>query len=384
MSKEIQAHIDINRAIRECIQSGVLLEEYYIPHKIDATWNVYLSERNRAKTTTWLLVGLACYVQTGTVTHYIRTSERMIAESKISTIYDTIRKSGYISILSAGKWNSIRYLRTRREWRLCNVDDMGDIKSEDTKACTRVMCTDQSDEYKSGYQCPDGDLIIYDEFQNDAQRRGDFIRLLNIVSTVFRERRGCKIVLLSNTIDKGHEYFDDLELRDFISCSDAGDSTRIVTGKGTSVYCELLDRRATSANAEVIREYYGFKAKGIESITGEGWQVEDVPRIDPAKRFKSVARNIYIYTRGIYIQLEVVDVDDKRYIYAHKAIDPSKHKDAVIYTHEMRCGDGRYRYHLGGGSKLDVYLRNKFERREVYYANNDVGIKVAKYIANKD
>ena len=385
MSTISKSKLDINQAIKDSVSAGALTEEFFLPRKIKATWNVFLSERNRAKTTTWLIVGIAAYIRYNTVTHYLRTSRTMISESKINTIYDTIKRYDYITKLTCGKWNDIVYKRMKRSWYLCNRDGE-EIKDIDINPCTRVMDVDESDEYKSGYACPDADLVIYDEFQNDSQRRGDFLRLNNILSTLFRSRTGCKIILLSNTIDKEHEYFDELELRDFISCSDAGDSTLIKTSKGTSIYCELLDRRQTNTNMQIMQEYFGFNTKGIEAITGEGWQVEDVPHINPNIKYKSLAKNIYIYTRGVYIMLEPVRFEDgKCAIYAHKANDPTdKHKDRYIYTHNVECGNANEVYHLGTGNNLDKWIRRKLESRQVWYSNNDIGIKVARYIADRD
>ena len=379
-----KSKLDINQAIQDCVSAGALTQEYFLPRKIQATWNVYLSERNRAKTTTWLIVGIAAYHRYKTVTHYLRTSRAMIAESKILTIYDTIKSCGYISVLTCGAWNDIVYKRTKRSWYLCTrVGE--EITKIDDNPCTRVMDVDECDEYKSGYACPDADLVIYDEFQNDSQRRGDFLRLNNLLSTLFRSRTGCKIILLSNTIDKGHEYFDELELRDFISCSDAGDNTLIKTAKGTSIYCELLDKRQNTENKSIIQEYYGFRTKGIEAITGEGWQVEDVPHIDPDIKHRTLANNIYIYTRGLYIMLEpVLFADGTTAIYAHKANEPKEHADTYIYTHDVECGNSKHHYHLGSGNKLDRWIRNKLETRQVWYSNNDIGIKVARYIADRD
>lgn len=384
-SKTIQSKLNINQAIKDAVSAGALSHEYFLPRAIKATWNVYLSERNRAKTTTWLIIGMAAYQRYGTITHYIRTTRQMIAESKIITIYDTIKQCGYISALTCGKWNDIIYKRMKRSWYLCKREGES-IIDEDIKPCCRVMDVDECDDYKSGYACPDADLVIYDEFQNDAQRRGDFLRLNNLLSTLFRSRLGCKVILLSNTIDKGHEYFDELELRDFISCSDAGDDTTIKTSKGTTVYCELLDKRESRENKAILKEYFGFKTKGIEAITGEGWQVEDVPHINPAIKYTTLANNIYIHTRGIYIMLEPVSMSNGTIaIYAHKANEPKReHKDTYIYTHTMECGDDRLHYHLGEGSKLDKWIKGKIEARQIWYSNNDIGIKVARYVAGRD
>ena len=391
MSNRPHVKFDINRSIKDALESGCLADDYFIPRRIKATWNVYLSERNRAKTTTWLIVGVAAYQRYGTITHVLRSREQMIAESKICGMYDVLLKNDYISKLTCGKWNSIVYQRNKRAWYLCNRDKTNcNITETDNKPCTKMMSVDKSDEYKSGYVCTDADLVIYDEFQNLTRRKDDNILLLNILYTLFRDREGCKIIMLSNTLDKDDIYFDDLYLRDFISLSTQGDNTRVVTPRGTSIYCELLDKRKISQiQDDIVSEYYGLGTKGIEAITGEGWQILDAKHIQPYTEYERLSNNIYCYTRASYMHINIVRIKDthKLALYITPATHARDNNDEIIYTRDISNAykDKIIKRDLSMcNDPLSKIIRKLIARDDVYYSDNTCAVRFKRYIDNKE
>ena len=385
------SNFDINVAIKDAIASGALADEYFIPSRIKATCNIYLSERNRAKTTTWLIVGIAAYVRYGTITHVIRSRATMIAESKVWNMYNTLIKFDYITKLTCGKWNHITYNRAKRTWTLCKVDKTTlQILEKDETPCTVMMSVDKSDEYKSGYVCDCADLVIYDEFQNISRRADDSILFINLLSTLFRSRRGCKVIMLSNTIDKDDKYFDELFLRDFISLSEQGDKELITTPQGTKVYCEYLDKRPVNKlDQEIINEYYQLNIKGIESVTGEGWQVYDAKHIDPNKQYTRLTKNVYVYTRGKYIHVNIVQVIDthKVAIYITPATHDRMHKDEIVYTRDISRAyvpQRIVRDLTTAQDPLSRLIRSCIASDDIYASDNTTAYRFKKYIDDKE
>lgn len=382
---------DINQAIKDALQAGCLSDDYFVPRRITSTWNIYLSERNRAKTTTWLIVGLAAYVRYNTVTHILRSRETMIAESKISNMYDVLLKNDYISKLTCGKWNSIVYIRTKRAWFLCNRDKKTcEISEQDQNMCAKMMSVDKSDEYKSGYVCTDADFIIYDEFQNLTRRKDDNILLLNLIYTLFRDREGCKVVMLSNTLDKDDRYFDDFYLRDFISLSTQGDHTRVISPQGTSIYCELLDKRKVNQiQDDIVKEYYGLATKGIEALTGEGWQLLDAKHIEPYKEYTRLTNNVYCYTRAAYLHLNIVRIKEtnKLALYVTPATHNRSNDDEIIYTRDI---SNAYKARTikreltTSTDMLSKIIRKLILRDDVYYSDNTCAVRFQRYLDNKE
>lgn len=382
---------DINKCIKDALSAGCLSEEYFIPRRVTATWNIYLSERNRAKTTTWLIIGLAAYVRYGTVTHILRSRESMISESKIYNMYDVILRADYIPKLTCGRWNSIVYLRNKRAWYLCNRHaQTREVTECDPDECAHMMSVDKSDEYKSGYVNTKADLVIYDEFQNLSRRKDDCILLLNILYTLFRSRRGCKIVMLSNTLDKDDRYFDDLYLRDFISLSTQGDHQRIVTPRGTTIYCELLDKRKISSmQADVVSEYYGLTAKGIEAITGEGWQLLDAKHIAPYEEYERLTRNIYCYTHAQYMHVNIVRIKrtGRLALYITQATHEREHEDEIVYTRDRDRAYNQVnviRDLTSHDDSISRLLRKLIMRDDVYYADNTCAVRFKRYLEDKE
>ena len=96
---------------KEVVKAGVIPADINTPLGLNATWNVYVSDRSNGKTTSWLIYAIKAYDMYGIVTHYIRSSRTMITQSAVMTIFNVILSNNYITKLTHDKWNSICYMR---------------------------------------------------------------------------------------------------------------------------------------------------------------------------------------------------------------------------------------------------------------------------------
>lgn len=104
-----------------------------------------------------------------------------------------------------------------------------------------MLSIDNAENYKSSYNAPYGDLIIFDEFIGKYYYRNEFVRFNDLLKTIIRDRQSPIIVLLANTIDKNSQYFNELEIYNTVQNMKQGDSEIITSERGTNIYVEILE-----------------------------------------------------------------------------------------------------------------------------------------------
>lgn len=368
---------------KEVVKAGVIPAEINTPLGLNATWNCYVSDRSNGKTTSWLIYAIKAYLIYGIVTHYIRSNRSMITQSAIMTIFNVIISNNYVSILTDNKWNSIVYMRNEHKFYLCNRND-GQVNDIDATGFLMCMSIDKADEYKSGYQCDTGDLIIFDEFINTYYKRGEFVKFCDLISTIIRKRHDCKIVMLANTILRTSEYFDELECREFIDHAEGGDKIDYeipcISGGSTSVHVEILAIKLDNNRKIFNAKYFSFHNPLLNSITGAGWAIHNYTH--PSERFKTLYRNIFLEYKNKWYSLNVIQLECGRYTIFVAPHTKEPKDDAYIYSDNYNVFDKRYHSLKHDKNNFDIWLLNRFYSDDVIYANNTCGSIFSDFILN--
>ncbi len=224
------------------------------------TYMVLMSERASAKTTTFLLVGLFLTKMYGVVTQYVRLKREYITVAKIATLYDVVKEFGYINKIFGGEYNDIVYDRFEHTFYLVGDNDK-------KMACCVCLNLEDAESYKSGYNAPHGDFILFDEFLIRRERIDHPSQFFDIVSTIFRKRAGCKVVMLGNNITRNSYFYDKMEISRTLRNMHIGQSRYIVTEAKTRIYVEMIASPDSEQKRNYISEYFGFKDMEA-SITG--------------------------------------------------------------------------------------------------------------------
>lgn len=368
---------------KEVVKAGVIPAEINTPLGLNATWNCYVSDRSNGKTTSWLIYAIKAYLIYGIVTHYIRSHRTMITQSAIMTIFNVIISNNYVSILTDNKWNSIVYMRNEHKFYLCNRND-GQVNDIDDTGFLMCMSIDKADEYKSGYQCDTGDLIIFDEFINTYYKRGEFVKFCDLISTIIRKRPDCKIVMLANTILRTSEYFDELECREFIDHAEGGDKIDYeipcISGGSTSVHVEILAIKLDNNRKIFNAKYFSFHNPLLNSITGAGWAIHNYTH--PSERFKTLYRNIFLEYKNKWYSLNVIQLECGRYTIFVAPHTKEPKDDAYIYSDNYNVFDKRYHSLKHDKNNFDNWLLNRFYSDDIIYANNTCGSIFSDFILN--
>lgn len=329
---------------------------------------VELSERSVGKTTNWIIVGLLLYKRYGIQLQYIRQVESMIMNKNIKDLFSTIIKFDYISKIFDGKYNYI-YYKSRR-WTLCKIDENGTIIEEDTTNCMMCLDIEHSEVYKSSYNAPSGDLIIFDEFISKNYRQDEFVFFLDLVKTIQRERESLKIVMLANTIDIHSQYLHELEIYDVVEKMELGNYERYRTELGTNISIRLIEP------SQILKEnksrsnllYYGFKNPKLNSIRGGGWSIANCQRIDRKKEYEIIFNKLYISHNNKLLKCDIVNINEIGIaIYMHWV--SYTYDDSIILTLDT-IDDSRKQYKFGN-SKIKKIIKYCYDNNLIYYANND-------------
>lgn len=335
---------------------------------------VNVSERSTGKTTNWVLFGLVMNKLYGTQIQYIRQNKDMIAPKNLNQFLDVIVQHGYIEKLTDGKYNNCEYFAGN--WRYIKIAN-GEVAYKDDRPFMCCLSLDQNQIYKSSYNAPYGDIIIFDEFVSARYMPNEFVTFSDLVKTIIRERLSPFIVMLANTTDRYNEYFRELMIQDEILKIKVNEYFIKQTGLGTCIYCELV------GNKNIQREklnnmFFGFKNPRLASITGGDWAIDNYQHI-VREESQVLDKRHFIYYNGYLAQIEVCYNDRLGlFIKAHKA--NKINDDSIVYCIE-NIQDKRYRFKYGH-SKLDRLIFSLYDRNKFYYANNEVGNVVSNYVEN--
>ena len=355
-------------------------EDVFNPCNIPLKRNKYfvlLSERSVGKTTNVILFGMCAHEICGTQIQYIRQHSDMITPKTSRQLFDTILRYDYVSKITGGRWSSVTYWAAG--WYYCNTDDNGKVTERAEKPFMYCLGLNKAEDYKSVYNAPTGDIIIFDEFISRYYAQDEFILFCDVVKTIIRDRQEPIIFMLGNTLDRYNHYFSELEILNITTSIPIGEHTETVTTKGTPIYVEIVTREKTPERLTFNKLFFGFKNKKLGSITGEDWAITPVQHIDDkdADNRTVIYNYIYIIVEGQLIQLELVRSDKYgTHVLAHMA--RKTYEDSRIYSVDL-MHDSRYRYRFGFDN-LDKLIWTLYNRKKFYYANNLVGVLVDKYV----
>lgn len=361
--------------------------EFYAPPFAAIPFNRYfmgLSDRSTGKTTNWILVGMCANRLYGTVIQYVRSTEDELAPSHATALMDTIRQyddGKYVRELTGGVYNGIYY-----HWKAfyyAAYDDKGERVAVAPEPFMQCLSIDKNGDYKSSYNAPRGDIIMWDEFISKKRftRLNECVDFLDLCKTIIRDRTDAIIVMLANTISLSSPIYEDLEIQKEIRQLKRGDRRQIVTEKGTHIFAEIIDAEISRSEKrqEVNRLYFGFKNPKLSAITGEGlYAFDSVPHIPPRDgSFILYDGRIYIQTGTELLRVEICRQNGiGTHLQIHRAT--RTYDDSVILSLDAPT---KSRHFWGFGSPKMTKLFGKFlSSNKVFFASNEIGTIFNEYL----
>ena len=230
------------------------------------------------------------------------------------------------------------------------------------------LCINKQEMYKSTFNNPKADLIIFDEFISKSYLPNEFTEFMQLVKTIQRERESVKIVCLANTIDIYNQYLHEFCIFDEVQKMRVGDEKEVTTEYGTNIHIALIspNQNLSAKKKKSNFLYYGFKNEKLNSIRGGGWDMPTVQHI-PNIESDVVINNIYIKHNNKLLKLDVVLNKYGFCIYCHWA--SHSYNDSIIYTLED-CIDVRFRFGFGNDF-LSKKILKLIDENKIFFALND-------------
>lgn len=355
--------------------------DYYIIMSIRA---------DSGKTTDSLLVGMVLNYLYGTTIELLRSDESQIKKSSTESMFDVIKKFGYISKIYRDEYNSIIYKPQIKKWYLVYIDEEGnELKRQETPVCV-MHSLEKYIDMKSVYNNPNGDYIVFDEFVDSSRSTfNQMVELQNQISTISRNRETTRVVMLSNNVNKYSQWFEEFTIEKDINTLEFGGYIDKTTELGTSIYCELLD--VSEKKKEEIRNkkirFSGFNTPKMNAFNGlASWQGTSHQHLDDEELLNVenlVTQRIYIRHRNRYVQLCVYQEESRgEFVFLHYSNKP-QFDDNVICTltptskYEV-FGYGKFVQNKHLQSVLYKIFGMRTENKW-YYSTNSVGDLIDDY-----
>ena len=355
-------------------------KEYWQPINCDMSvlWHVLISLRKSGKTTNLLLLGMIMNKLYGTMIGYCRQTANQIVPKNCYTLFEVIKKEGYIEKITNNKYNDV-YIYANRIY-YCNYDSKGKVL-EKSEPFAYLLSVDNSELYKSTLNLPNCDLIIYDEFVSSNYGKNEFIKFCDIYDTIARYRSECWIFMLANTLNPYNMYFQELGISKQIRNLKWGDCKTFNSGS-VSIEVEMIKpneyQRGSDKKGKLNLLRFGFNNPNLASITGSNeWNIKHYPHYAVDIVDYSVLHRAVVEIDGDYIKIEVRNCKE---IGLHAYIKPTKQfkDDIKIYT----CSNiisKNYRKWFGFDYE-DKKLWSLLSSGRVFYATNEVGLMLDNYI----
>lgn len=353
-------------------------------------WNMFISPRNKGKTTSILLTALCYNWLYGWTFAYLRTLQTMTVEKSMITLFGVINdykdENGlnYIEKITEGRWNRVIFKRNTKKFHFAKIDGQGTITEQSEQILGHVLAIEIQDVYKSSFADTNCNFIIYDEFIDPFYRSWVFENLMNLISTIKRSRDAL-IFLSANILDRDYPIFYDFDLVDIVRYIKLGDHEILTTPIGTRLWLEVvaIDEHHTEKApiTEDIKKYFGFSSKKLEGITGLTWSYKEFPHAPKQQNDFELLESderIYLEYYTNQLQMDIVKYQGELYLFVHRFTGDMK-ENRLVYTNNITI-DSRYCYGFGDGNKLDKLIFGLALHGKVFFGDNRSGSIFQKYL----
>ena len=335
-------------------------------------YDIELSTRSTGKTTQAILWGMtmrSIYPKFTTI--LIRCREEQIMPKNIATMLDVLRTfdgGRYITQLTGGRWNDIQHDRAMRAFRYVNRDEHGDIYEKDDEPFLYLMALHLMEQYKSAKVLPFADLIIFDEFIEENYFPDDFMNLMNIIITIFRNRLSGRVCMMANTIKPASPWYREFEIGKTIRGLKVGDPGVLVTTElKTPLWVHVFDM-PTEHRKKVHAFFFGFKNPALAAIRGDSslWVYRKYQKILTEDTDQIISQALKIDTGDELLGVDFVHTEDRGVVANIHPVTRFRDGDIILTNGEI--WDRQHQKGMGHGplpDALDLMLRYG----KVYYSD---------------
>lgn len=349
---------------------------YYNIAPIDATGAIYrliVGQRSNGKTYSVCKHIVEDYFNEGKRGAYIRRYEESITPKNLQSLFNPHLQ--LIWELSEHKWNSIFY--RAKEFHLCSIDSEGKIIAKDDTAFCITAAINTSENTK-GEDRGEVHTIVFDEFMTrSGYLNSEFVRFMNLLSTLIRDRESAVIYMLANTVNKYCPYFSEMGLKNIDKLAQGEIAVYTYGSSDLTVAVELCDE--VQATKQTASKYFAFDNPQLQMITRGAWEFQIYPRAPYKILPEDIVLKFYIQFAEQLLACEVVHSTLKQYcndvfIFVHpQTKDVSVDDFTIMYVSDFSSCRMHVRYLKDQPTEGHKLIYSLIQRKAVCFSDNDTG-----------
>ena len=353
-----------------------VLNEHYDITNIDntgATYRMIIGQRSNGKTYSVCKHIVEDYFKEGKRGAYIRRFEESITPKNIASLFNPHLMN--VWELSNHRFNGVFY-RAKEFWFVA-YDDSGKIVDKDDKSFCIAAAINTAENTK-GEDRGEVHTIVFDEFMTRVgYLQNEFVRFMNLLSTLIRDRDTATIYMLANTVNKYCPYFSEMGLKN-IELLPKGEIAIYTYGDSRlTVAVELCDE--VEATKKTASKYFAFDNPQLKMITKGEWEFQIYPR-PPYKIYdEDIQLRFYIQFADQMLCGELVHSHLKQYcndvfIFIHpQTKDIIVNDDTVMYVTNFSTCRMHVRFLQDTPTPAHQLIYNLIRRKAVCFNDNDTG-----------
>lgn len=363
-------------------QAGIYYDRTAID-KTGANWRLIIGQRSNGKSYSVCKTIVENYINEGKRAVYVRRYAEEIMPKNIQTLFNP--HLSLIEELSGGEWNWIFYRANC--FYLCYMDEAGKILNRDeTPFCiTRALNTWET---TKGADVGEISIICFDEFlTRQSYLRDEFICLMNLCSSVIRDRKDCIIYCLANSVNKYAPYWQEFGIEEIEKMKQG--EIRVYTYPKSNMKLAIEYCATASATKEVNDNFFAFENAQLEMLKNGSWEMANYQRA-PYKIFDDdVKYRFYLYFSGQMLCGEIVKPRIKAknndlFIFFHRQTkDIEVGAKTVMYTTEFSTSICHVRYLKDCPTEIHKLIRDLIMKNHMCFADNEVGEIVRNFLVDQ-
>lgn len=349
---------------------------YYNIAPIDATGAIYrliVGQRSNGKTYSVCKHIVEDYFNEGKRGAYIRRYEESITPKNLQSLFNPHLQ--LIWELSEHKWNSIFY--RAKEFHLCAIDSEGKIIAKDDTAFCITAAINTSENTK-GEDRGEVHTIVFDEFMTrSGYLNNEFVRFMNLLSTLIRDRENAVVYMLANTVNKYCPYFAEMGLKNIDKLAQGEIAVYTYGSSDLTVAVELCDE--VQATKQTASKYFAFDNPQLQMITRGAWEFQIYPRAPYKILPEDIVLKFYIQFAEQLLACEVVHSTLKQYcndvfIFVHpQTKDISIDDSTIMYVSDFSSCRMHVRFLKDQPTDGHKLIYSLIQRKAVCFSDNDTG-----------
>lgn len=336
--------------------------------KHGAIYRLIIGQRSNGKTYACLREGLKQYFENGLKIAYIRRYKEDITKPNLETLFNP--HIDFVSMKSGGKYNCFDY--RSRKFCLAHCEDDELVKGDTICDTFSLSAWERQKGSDKGLYS----MIIFDEFiTRDSYLAHETDILLDVISSIMRDRQGVPVYMIANTVSQHCPYFSAFGFN--IKDIKQGDIKQVAP-QCVIEYCNATGKQN---NLSYFSAFGGTHSKMI--MSGE-WDFREYPTLYPRshKDFNFHLR-FFICLSDRKIAGEILTSGKGAFVYFYPFTGEIKHPaDTIIYGGSVDDNILHCSKITDCPTSAHQIIRDLIIGQKCFYSDNETGDGVQAFITN--